>query len=418
MASAVAGVMESKGSLLIEAGTGVGKSFAYLVPAILAVAQSQGDDTESPRRRVVISTHTINLQEQLLEKDLPLLNSVIPPEFSAVLVKGRHNYLSLRRLRLAGSRAGSLFRSDEEFDQLRRLTTWSKESADGSLADLDYHPLPSVWDEVESDSVNCLGKQCPTYKECFYYRARRRVQNAQILIVNHALFFSDLALRRAGASILPDYDVAILDEAHNLEAVASDHLGVTISSGQIEYVLGKLYNERTNRGLLVHHRLAEAQREVAAVRFEADAFFADLADWMAHSGKTITRVREPVMVDNPLSPALVRASAGAIEWLPVARVTNLARSIKYLKTQGFWVVGADPSAAESLYTVPDRVLQGDLAVVLGAEGKGLRPEVQKLVDHPVRIDMQGQVASLNVAAAGAVLLFELLRRAGPARETS
>ncbi|MCH7599541.1 MAG: 23S rRNA (guanosine(2251)-2'-O)-methyltransferase RlmB [Myxococcales bacterium] len=140
---------------------------------------------------------------------------------------------------------------------------------------------------------------------------------------------------------------------------------------------------------------------------------ARVAEGSGVKGMVLSKRRAP-----PLSPALVRASAGAIEWLPVARVTNLARSIKYLKTQGFWVVGADPSAAESLYTVPDRVLQGDLAVVLGAEGKGLRPEVQKLVDHPVRIDMQGQVASLNVAAAGAVLLFELLRRAGPARETS
>jgi 23S rRNA (guanosine2251-2'-O)-methyltransferase len=113
----------------------------------------------------------------------------------------------------------------------------------------------------------------------------------------------------------------------------------------------------------------------------------------------------------PLSPAVARASAGAIEWLPVARVTNLARAIQYLKSEGFWVVGADPSATESLYEVPDRVLQGDLAVVLGAEGRGLRPEVRKLVDHPVRIEMRGQVASLNVSAAGAVLLYELLRRA-------
>ena len=306
MAQAVGDAIRGRRHLIAEAGTGVGKSFAYLVPAILAVAEPPDDDGESLQRRVVISTHTISLQEQLLEKDLPLLNSVIPLEFSAVLVKGRHNYLSLRRLRLAGGRAGSLFRSDEEFDQLRRLTAWSKESADGSLADLDYHPIPSVWDEVESDSVNCQGKQCPTYKECFYYRARRRVQNAQILIVNHALFFSDLALRRAGASILPDYDVVIFDEAHNLEAVASHHLGVNISSGQIQYVLGRLYNERTNRGLLVHHRLAEAQREVAAARFQADEFFAEVADWMAHSGKTTARVREPVIVDNPLSPALVK----------------------------------------------------------------------------------------------------------------
>jgi len=133
---------------------------------------------------------------------------------------------------------------------------------------------------------------------------------------------------------------------------------------------------------------------------------ARVAEGSGVSGMVLSKRRAP-----PLSPAVSRASAGAIEWLPVARVTNLARGIKYLKSQGFWIVGADPSAAQSLYEVPDRLLRGDLAVVMGAEGRGLRPEVQKLVDHPVRIEMRGQVASLNVSAAGAVLLFELLRRA-------
>jgi 23S rRNA (guanosine2251-2'-O)-methyltransferase len=123
-------------------------------------------------------------------------------------------------------------------------------------------------------------------------------------------------------------------------------------------------------------------------------------------GMILSKRRAP-----PITPAMARASAGAIEWLPIARVTNLARSIKYLKSKDFWIVGADVSASQTLYQMPDRVLQGDIAVVMGAEGKGLRPEVQKLVDHPVRIDMLGRVESLNVAAAGAVLLFELLRRA-------
>src|SRR6185295_2940148 len=119
-------------------------------------------------------------------------------------------------------------------------------------ADLPQHPLSSVWDEVESDSGNCLGRKCPTYKECFYYRARRRVQNAQLLVVNHALFFSDLALRRGGVSILPDYQAVIFDEAHTLESVASDHLGLSVTSGQVDYLLNKLFNDRTNKGLLVH----------------------------------------------------------------------------------------------------------------------------------------------------------------------
>jgi 23S rRNA (guanosine2251-2'-O)-methyltransferase len=130
-----------------------------------------------------------------------------------------------------------------------------------------------------------------------------------------------------------------------------------------------------------------------------------VADASGARGMILTAHRAP-----PLSPAVARASAGAIEWLPVARVANLRNSLKYLKEHGFWVVGADLDAPASLYEVPDSLLQGDLVVVLGAEGKGLRPGVRALVDHPVQIPMQGQVGSLNVATAGAVVLFELLRR--------
>lgn len=133
---------------------------------------------------------------------------------------------------------------------------------------------------------------------------------------------------------------------------------------------------------------------------------ARVAEGAGCSGMLLSRRRAP-----PLSPAVARASAGAIEWLPVARATNLVRAINQLKQDGFWVVGADPDAPESLFRVPDKVLQGDLIVVMGAEGRGLRPEVEKLVDHPVRIEMRGQVASLNVSTAAAVLLFELQRRA-------
>ncbi len=305
MADAVAEAIQNRRHLVAEAGTGVGKSFAYLVPAILAVTQERRDQGDPPGRRVLVSTQTISLQEQLIAKDLPFLNSVIPLEFSAVLVKGRGNYLSLRRLGLAKARAASLFRGDEEFAQLRALATWAAESGDGSLAELPRRPLAQVWDEVASDSMNCQGRECPTYKDCFYYRARRRMQHAQILVVNHALFFSDLALRRQGASILPEYDVVVFDEAHNLERVAGDHLGVHVSSGQVDYVLSKLYNDRTNRGLLVHHRLAEAQRQVEACRYRADDFFSAVDAWLTERNKTTARVVEGDLFDNELTPALL-----------------------------------------------------------------------------------------------------------------
>jgi ATP-dependent DNA helicase DinG len=310
MADAVADALARGRHLVVEAGTGVGKSFGYLVPAILAMTATEESQTEKAKdgkkRRILISTHTISLQEQLMTKDLPLLQSVIPREFTAVLVKGRRNYLSRRRLDTALGRAGSVLQQPEEFEQLRNIQAWSKATSDGSLSDLSFKPLGSVWDEVASDSGNCMGRKCPTYKQCFYYAARRRVQNAQILVVNHALFFSDLALRRVGVSILPDYDAVVLDEAHTVEAVAGDHLGLSVTSGQVEYTLNKLYNDRTNKGLLVHHKLGDTQRRVLQCHQASDEFFGDIFHWSQEQKTSNHRVHTPEIVENNLTPSLVR----------------------------------------------------------------------------------------------------------------
>jgi ATP-dependent DNA helicase DinG len=168
MADAVAAAIAEKSHLIVEAGTGVGKSFAYLVPAILAAAERS--EEEGRGKTVVVSTHTISLQEQLIARDIPFLNSVLPVEFSAVLAKGRSNYVSLRRLKGAGERARSMFGEPQEIEQLQRLRTWAKTTNDGSLGDLDFRPLPQVWDEVRSDHGNCLGRKCPTYDDCHFYR--------------------------------------------------------------------------------------------------------------------------------------------------------------------------------------------------------------------------------------------------------
>jgi ATP-dependent DNA helicase DinG len=331
MAEAVERALREKHHLIAEAGTGVGKSFAYLVPAILAVtslapAPTRGEKRENegdqrlpeegskpeepgPKKRIIISTHTISLQEQLLNKDIPLLRSVMPQEFTAVLVKGRGNYLSLRRMNTAVEKSRSLFQTQEEVDDLREIQKWSKTTGDGSRSDLGFQPSSVVWDEVASDSGNCLGRKCPTYKQCFYYQARRRVNNAQILVVNHALFFSDLALRQSGASILPEYDAVIFDEAHTLEAVAGDHLGLSVTSGQVHYILSRLYNDRTNKGLLVSEqgekgRFAKAQKLVIDCYTLADEFFSDVMAAMHKTGNKNGRFRSPVAMANEISPHL------------------------------------------------------------------------------------------------------------------
>ncbi len=311
MAEAVAKAITQKRHLVVEAGTGVGKSFAYLVPALLSLAEPGEDSQQSEKqkkRRIIVSTHTIALQEQLIAKDIPLLNSVVPLEFSAVLAKGRGNYLSRRRLDVASKKSKGLF-NESELDQLQVVRSWTAESKDGSRSSMPQKIVSSVWDEVHSDSSNCLSRKCPTYDSCFYFLARRRLQNADIIVVNHALFFSDLALRQLDVSILPDYDVVVFDEAHTLEAVASDHLGASVSRYQVQYILNRLYNESTQKGLLVEKKFDEAQRNVVRANIKSNEFFDDIVAWVERAdtrafSNATTRVTKAGIVANSLSPEL------------------------------------------------------------------------------------------------------------------
>src|SRR5581483_6596308 len=313
MADAVAAAIAEKRHLMVEAGTGVGKSFAYLVPAILAAAGTKDF-------KVVISTHTISLQEQLVHKDLPFLQSVLEQPFTATLVKGRSNYLSLRRLRGAQQRVGALLAEPSLSDQLQQIGRWSRQTQDGSRSDLGFQPQPAVWDLVESDSGNCLGRGCPDYNKCFYFKARKQMFGAHLLVVNHALFFSDLAVRREGGSILPDYQVVIFDEAHTLEDVAADHLGLNVSRGALDYLLNKLYNPRLQRGLLMFLGSAEAMRQVEATRHNGERFFNSILAWLARQPKpagrgqaqltsSSLRVREPGIVPDVLSEELLKLAS-------------------------------------------------------------------------------------------------------------
>lgn len=330
LADEVEKAIRNEEHLVAEAGTGVGKSFGYLVPGILTITddafrESPSQKSQDERHgRIIVSTHTISLQEQLIGKDLPLLNAVIPRDFSAVLVKGRGNYISLRRLDHALQRSASLFSDQQELVELGRIRNWSKETSDGSLADLPFRPSGSVWEEVASDSSNCLGRKCPNHEDCFYYKARRRASQAQILVVNHALFFTDLALRREGARILPDYDAVILDEAHTIEAVAADHMGLGVTNSQINYRLNRLYNPRTNKGLLVEHDLRNLQQEVARCGLAIDLFFERCFDWFRQEqlGPDKAKTTEP-------TPGCLRVrQAEVVEDVLSERLAKLARKLK------------------------------------------------------------------------------------------
>lgn len=305
MAAAVDRALGEGTVLAVEAGTGVGKSFAYLLPAIRQVVDHN--------RRVVISTHTISLQEQLIDKDLPLLNAVVPEEFTAVLVKGRGNYVSLRRLKLASERQDQLLPDPMEQRSLHAVEDWAYQTDDGSLATLPQIERMGIWDRVQSDAGNCMGRRCPTYESCFYQAARRRAENADILIVNHALFFADLALRGEGVGFLPPYDHVILDEAHTIEDVASEHFGFTMSEGAIRHLLHVLHHPRHHRGYLASVKLKDeaerdavdaAAQQVMRCMGETDVFYEDLLRWHRQHGRPNGRVHETQIVPGQIAEQL------------------------------------------------------------------------------------------------------------------
>jgi len=308
MADAVARAFEDRSVLLVEAGTGVGKSFAYLLPAIRRIVASQGAE------RIVIATNTIALQEQLINKDIPTLLRALPvaerdlvrPE----LVKGRGNYLSVRRLKLASSRQDRLFADPAAKRSLHVIEDWAYTTTDGTLSTLPQLERPGVWDRAQSDAGNCMGRRCPTYDQCFYQSARRRMDRANLLVCNHALYFSDLALRRTGTGFLPQYDHVVLDEAHQVEDVASDHFGLSLSEGRVRHLLSSLYQGKRQRGFLASvlapaDAAATVDRAVAlceAASDAADLFFESLVN-LARAEYGTVRIREPEAVPNPLTPA-------------------------------------------------------------------------------------------------------------------
>ncbi len=368
MAEAVAEAIAEPRHLMVEAGTGVGKSFAYLVPAIEAAVAEKNF-------RVVVSTHTISLQEQLVRKDIPFLQSVMPKPFNATLVKGRSNYISLRRLRGAQQRAGGLLADTANLQQLGQIGKWSRQTQDGSRSDLSFQPLPGVWDLVESDSGNCLGRSCPDYARCFYFKARRHIFAANLLVVNHALFFSDLALRREGASLLPDYKVVIFDEAHTLEDVAAEHLGLQISRGSLDYLFNKLYNPRSKRGLFASFHDDAAIRQTEAARQAGDRFFESILSWMQAQPRgrgprpagDAVRVREPHPVPDPLSEELKKLSTAVTQ---VSTRLDEESRIEFLS-----VAARTLGLAVSIQQWLDQMLPGQVYWVEASQGRQLRLEL-------------------------------------------
>jgi ATP-dependent DNA helicase DinG len=221
MAAAVARILADGGRLMVEAGTGTGKTFAYLIPAIAS------------GRRVVVSTGTRNLQDQIFRKDLPFLAERAGLTVSATLMKGRDNYLC--RYRFGEFEREPLLEVRDERRFLPLLSAWSRTTGSGDRAEVAQLPDElHLWRDVNARADTCTGSKCPEYEMCWLTRMKRKAAQAQIVVVNHHLFFADLAVRSAFGAVLPDYDTVIFDEAHQLEEIATLYFGSTVSAHQLE----------------------------------------------------------------------------------------------------------------------------------------------------------------------------------------
>lgn len=301
MAEAVAAALEHGEPLVVEAGTGVGKSLAYLVPAALHAVQEG--------RKAVISTHTINLQEQLLTKDVPIVQKLFPDRVRAVLLKGRQNYVCPSRLERAMEGAGDLFTSSET-EELRALWTWCQTTRDGTLTDIPFSPSPRVWSQVCSEAHACTVKRCGPTGRCFYQEVRKRIGDSDIVVLNHTLFFTllsqveDFGVGEDGF-LFPD-DFVVFDEAHTLENVAARQLGLLLSQGGLRFDIQRLYNPRTKKGLFALARSAEGVRSVAHLLDEVAAFFRSVEGECGFRGPSREfRVRRPGLVTDSLTGPLL-----------------------------------------------------------------------------------------------------------------
>src|SRR5437870_2545837 len=308
MAVAVARALEEERHLVVEAGTGVGKSLAYLAPAILFALEQH--------KRAIVSTHTINLQEQLLYKDIPILKKILPLEFEAALMKGRQNYLCPRRLERALQQQNELFTGPEQ-NELTRLAEWAGTTRDGSLSDLSIEPDPKVWVQVCSESHICTGKTCGQGPGCFYQQARKRLLSSDVIVINHTLLFMllgrpDQQEERESGYLFPN-DFIIFDEAHTVEQVASRQIGIGISQYGLRSTIQRLYNARTRKRLFTVMREAIGVRLAAELVDELERFFAVIESACDVRKGREFRVRAPELVPDTITGRLTGLQARIAE---------------------------------------------------------------------------------------------------------
>ncbi|MFB0509614.1 MAG: ATP-dependent DNA helicase, partial [bacterium] len=299
MALAVYDALKNSHHLLVEAGTGVGKSLAYALPAALW--------TDANKKRVIISTYTKILQNQLIKKDLPILKSVLGDDLTVEVIYGQENYLCQRRLNF--SLNYGLFDTREQALESDAIIEWSKSSS-GILPEYPNPISLNTLERIGRKPDGCLFEKCQFYDRCFYFQAKRRWQQAQIIVVNHYLFFANV---ENNYYILPKFDAVIMDEAHRLEEVIANYFGIELSNLSILRLLSLIYNPRTSRGIISRiaiPRLKES--ELSALlndcRDATNEFFSQISTYLK-GDEFKKRIKEPLLIDNTLDQYLSDANS-------------------------------------------------------------------------------------------------------------
>ena len=310
MAQAISQALDKRENLCVEAPTGVGKTFAYLVPAIFYAEQTG--------KAVIISTHTINVQEQLLHKDMPLLLHLLDKDLPYCVAKGRSNYLCLRKVAILGDQDQQLLPWPGQKQELRKLLTWADETTDGDRANLPGGISYNLWESVCAERGNCQGNECSFFGSCFLQKARRAVMQSRLVITNHAYFFCALALEQElqkekirekdRNAALPEYSAVIFDEGHTLENTAAENLGLKADTFVIRHLLNRLFHEGRNTGLLAGDGCAAARAAAQQARSILEMFAGRLVEWIRQQVPDLAPLRytSPGHIENYLDSPLQR----------------------------------------------------------------------------------------------------------------
>lgn len=332
MAMAYAESLESGSHVIIEAPTGIGKSFAYLIPAILF--------SKEHNRKGIISTCTINLQEQLIGKDIPALREILPVEFTSEILKGRNNYICTRRLNAALMRKANLF-EDHEQEELNKIYNFVQRTGKGTRQDMPFRISENIWTQIYAEEGICTAKSCmPAMSDgteessCFYQQAKVKLNKTDIIILNHYLLFTLLGFyeKRSSGYLYAD-DFAVFDEAHMVEPIAAENVSPSVSKEMIRFWLNKLYNPKTEKGFLADGRFNSMLRHVKKISDENEIFFEDVKTVIyklnnRYIGEKMIRIREPINMDEHFVVSLQEFSADILKLTQHAKNDDEENEIK------------------------------------------------------------------------------------------